>query len=115
MSKIAEDVVRREVILLVFPEGTRSKSGKLGTFKLGSFKIATEQGIPILPCCITGAREILPKKKLMFRPGKLKIEYGKPIPVDLLGDDAAKFEHKKMAESLSKTVRAAILALGAEE
>lgn len=111
MDKIGDEVIKREVILLVFPEGTRSKDGKLAPLKLGSFKIATQKGIPILPCAITGAADILPKKKLMFCPGTLTIEYGDPIPVEKV-EVKSKAEHKAAAEKLAVKVKNALRDMG---
>ena len=112
MSQVAKDVVERDIVLIVFPEGTRSKTGRLGELKLGSFKVATEQGIPIIPCFIKGADAILPRKKLMFRPGHLEIEYGVPIPVEKQ-THASKAEHKTLAVELAKKVESSIRGLGA--
>lgn len=111
MDKIGDEVIHREVILLVFPEGTRSKDGNLAPLKLGSFKIATQKGIPILPCCITGAADILPKKKLMFCPGTLTIEYGAPIPVEKC-ESKSKADHKAAAEELAVKVKQALVDMG---
>ena len=45
----------------IFPEGTRSLDGQLGTFKSGAIRIALEHGVPVLPLVIDGSREALPK------------------------------------------------------
>ena len=46
---------------IIFPEGTRSKDGKLNEFKRGAFLIASKSSKPIVPICIKGSNEILPK------------------------------------------------------
>lgn len=49
------------VSVLVFPEGTRSEDGSIGTFHKGAFKLATELGVPVLPVVIDGSGDALPK------------------------------------------------------
>ncbi len=45
----------------MFPEGTRSPDGRLGSFKPGAFRVSVERGIPVVPVAIDGTREILPR------------------------------------------------------
>jgi 1-acyl-sn-glycerol-3-phosphate acyltransferase len=53
--------------LVIFPEGTRSRDGKMAPFKDGAFKLASEAGCPVVPIAITGSYEALPKHGLIFR------------------------------------------------
>lgn len=74
-------------ILLIHPEGTRTRNGKLGVFKEGAAKIAIEANCLIIPVCINGAREIYPPDRnlphifnlLNMKKYTLEIEFGKPI------------------------------------
>lgn len=68
--------------VLVFPEGTRSKTGKMGEFKKGGFVLAIEMGIPIVPIAVIGSHELLPPHSLLIRSGTIEVRVGKPIPVD---------------------------------
>jgi 1-acyl-sn-glycerol-3-phosphate acyltransferase len=54
----------------IAPEGTRSRTGKLGPFKSGGFRMALEQGVRILPVAIEGTRDVLPAKGVVVHPGK---------------------------------------------
>jgi 1-acyl-sn-glycerol-3-phosphate acyltransferase len=72
--------------LLIYPEGTRSKDGRLQPFKKGAFRMAVETGTPILPVTVNGADKILPKKSLNLRPGHVTVTLGDPIPVEGLTD-----------------------------
>jgi 1-acyl-sn-glycerol-3-phosphate acyltransferase len=65
--------------ILIFPEGTRTRSGKIQEFKQGIGIIAQEMKVPIVPVKITGNFEILPKGNIVPRPGKTKIKIGKPM------------------------------------
>jgi 1-acyl-sn-glycerol-3-phosphate acyltransferase len=68
--------------VLVFPEGTRSKTGKMGEFKKGGFVLAIETGIPIVPMDVTGSFELLPTHTLLIRSGTINITVGSPILVN---------------------------------
>ena len=65
--------------VIIFPEGTRSKDGKLQDFKAGAMVLAIKSGVPIVPVAILGTYEILPKGKLLMTPGKVQIRAGCPI------------------------------------
>ena len=55
--------------IISFPEGTRSKNGKIGLFKRGSFIIAKEGGIPIIPVAISGSDKVNPNGTLQLNKG----------------------------------------------
>lgn len=59
MGRVREAVLRGMSIYLA-PEGTRSKTGELGTFKKGGFLVAQQTGTPILPVTLRGTRDVLP-------------------------------------------------------
>jgi len=65
--------------ILFFPEGTRSLDGRLRPFKSGAFRLAAEQGLPILPVSIVGTREVLPAKTMKLFPGKVRLVVQPPI------------------------------------
>lgn len=90
--------------ILVFPEGTRSKTGKLGEFKKGGFVLAIETGIPIVPIAIEGSFALLPTHTLLIKSGSINIKVGSPIPVD-----GYTLEQK---QELMDRVRSAIEGLG---
>jgi len=100
--KRAAKKVRAGASVIVFPEGTRSRTGELGTFKSGGFHLAIEAGVPILPAAISGSRRITPPKSLRIESGNILVRYGKPIPTEALTVDAR--------EQLKEEVRRAILA-----
>ncbi|BDG03837.1 lysophospholipid acyltransferase family protein [Anaeromyxobacter oryzae] len=53
--------------VLLFPEGTRSKDGRLQAFKDGAFRLALEANVPVIPVVVTGTSEALPKHGLVLR------------------------------------------------
>jgi len=99
--------------LLIFPEGTRTKTGQLGAFKRGSFKMALQTGMPIVPCYIQGSFEALPKHRFLMRPSKITVLFGPAIPVEKVVF-ASKPDEKQRCEALSEKVREAVLVLEAK-
>lgn len=78
LDKIKEDV-RQGQSILVFPEGTRSANGQLRSFKKGSFRLAKETAAPVIPCVISGAYDVLPKKRIVPRPGHIIVTFLPPV------------------------------------
>lgn len=66
MEKCVESLNDR-VSVVIFPEGTRSLTGRIGKFKTGAFQLALKTGKPILPVVLDGTGDILPKKGIIFR------------------------------------------------
>ncbi|MBD3319625.1 MAG: 1-acylglycerol-3-phosphate O-acyltransferase [Chitinivibrionales bacterium] len=73
---------KEDIALVIFPEGTRSPDGIVGTFKRGSFALPLEAGLPIVPVTIRGTRNILPKKSYLIHPGKATITVHEPVTVN---------------------------------
>lgn len=67
--------------VMSFPEGTRSKDGNIKPFKQGMFYLAIMSGVPIVPISIIGAREIMEKRSLHIKPGKITMVIDKPVDV----------------------------------
>jgi len=65
--------------VIVFPEGTRSPDGRLRSFKGGAMVLAIKARVPIVPVGIGGSHEVLPKGRLLARPGRIVIRIGEPI------------------------------------
>lgn len=66
--------------VLIFPEGTRSKDGRLQPFKAGAILLAIRSGVPVVPLGFNNASRLLPKGKLLPKGGEIVIRIGKPIP-----------------------------------
>jgi 1-acyl-sn-glycerol-3-phosphate acyltransferase len=71
--------------LVVFPEGTRSPDGTVGRFKGGSFLLAIDAGLPVVPVSIAGSRHVMLKGRLMTCPGDVTITVHDPIPTAGVG------------------------------
>jgi 1-acyl-sn-glycerol-3-phosphate acyltransferase len=75
----AADALRAGNSFLIFPEGTRSRSGELLPFKKGGFIMALRGQAPVVPVAIKGARDAMKKGSLIIRPVRVSVSFGPPI------------------------------------
>ena len=66
--------------LLIFAEGTRSADGRVGRLKAGSFLLAIEAGLPVVPLAVIGTRRTMPKGRLRTEPADVELVIHEPIP-----------------------------------
>jgi putative phosphoserine phosphatase/1-acylglycerol-3-phosphate O-acyltransferase len=78
--KPAVDALRAGRSVVIAPEGTRSRDGKLGSFKLGAFHMARQAGVPIVPIIIHNAQDALPYKGIVVHPAEVKVTVLPPQP-----------------------------------
>jgi 1-acyl-sn-glycerol-3-phosphate acyltransferase len=97
----AGEKVRSGTSIAVFPEGTRSRTGRIQPFKKGPFVIAREAGVPVVPIAIAGSGAVIPSHKLAVHPGTIRVVAGDPVY-------PKQFEDK---EPLLEAVRARIVEL----
>ncbi len=101
----AARTIQRGISAVVFPEGTRSRTGELLPFKNAPFGLAIAAQVPLVPVYVHDTFEIKPKGRIGLRPKPIRLRVGEPIPtVGLTLDDR---------EALRDRTRAAMLALRA--
>lgn len=64
---------------LIFPEGTRTRTGELGPFKKGAFVAAIEADSRIVPVALQGVRELMPRGRMRIRPGTVRLRVLDPV------------------------------------
>lgn len=71
--------IRGGVCILAYPEGTRSRDGRILPFQKGSFVLAGEAGVPIVPVAIEGSRDVMRPGSFRFLPAAVRVAIGAPI------------------------------------
>lgn len=71
---------------VIFPEGTRSRTGQMGRFKRGAFQIAWDLQLPIVPVSLSGCFESMPKGAPYIKRRPLHLHIGKPISLEQFED-----------------------------
>jgi 1-acyl-sn-glycerol-3-phosphate acyltransferase len=101
-QKEAREVLRTGRVLVIFPEGGRTHSGKLMPFKMGAFRFALMYGVPIVPVTIKGAEHVWPVGQFLPHPGKIVVTYHPPIPVEQVSEEIDRQEIKRRARELAR-------------
>jgi len=101
----AAAVIRGGISAVVFPEGTRSRTGELLPFKNAPFGLAIVAGVPVVPVYVHNSFQILPKGGVRLHPRPIRVLIGEPIATAGLSLD-----HRQL---LAERTRAALLALRA--
>ena len=77
--KQCRDRLTKKVSIMIFPEGTRSRTTEMLPFKDGAFRLAIETGSPILPIAVAGTRYAMAKGSFQFQPARALAQYLDPI------------------------------------
>lgn len=89
LARAAEKIRRDRSAVIIFPEGTRSRSGRLQPFKKGAFQLAAGSGVPIVPAVVSGSFRIMPPGSWIIRPDTIYVRFLPPVPADQAPDAQA--------------------------
>ncbi|XP_020248195.1 1-acyl-sn-glycerol-3-phosphate acyltransferase 1, chloroplastic [Asparagus officinalis] len=79
-SQLCVELLKKGASVFFFPEGTRSKDGKLGSFRKGAFSVAVKTGVPVVPITLLGTGNLMPSgKESVLNSGSVKVIMHKPI------------------------------------
>jgi len=107
----AEAVMSRGLNMMVFPEGTRSRDGRLLPFKKGPFYLAIDSGVPVVPVTILGSETLMPKGGTLIRPGTVRLVFHNPLLPSLFSDKEGLIAatQREIASALPASLREADL------
>lgn len=91
----AVQLLKQGISFLVFPEGTRSPDGRLRPFKKGTFLMAIEAGVPVVPVSLVATQKLLRKGAWAIRPGQMTVRFGPAV-------DASKYTVEQRGELLGR-------------
>jgi 1-acyl-sn-glycerol-3-phosphate acyltransferase len=74
-ARLAED----RLIYILFPEGTRSRDGRMAPFKAGIGALLADSDVPVIPCHLEGTFAALPPHRRLPRPGAIRLTLGAPL------------------------------------
>ncbi len=107
--QVSAHVLRNRRSIAVFPEGGRSFDGSVMEFKKGVGILAVELGIPVVPCCIEGAFEAMPRNVTWPRFRKIRVTFGPPLyakDLEISKKPAASDQYQYFADRLREKVKA---------
>ncbi len=93
--------LKRGEILAIFPEGTRSRDGRIGRFMPGFTTLAVRSGAAILPAAIDGAYQAWPRQQAFPGGGRVRVHYGEPI----LPAEIAVLDERELSAEVERRVR----------
>ncbi len=100
----------RGVSVTVFPEGTRSKTGEMGRFKVGGFMMAKELGATILPVVMDGTNRVVKPKSFLFNwRDRVTVQVMEPIPAE----EVRSTDTRELMEKVEKQIREELAAIRA--
>ena len=101
------DHIKKELVdgisTVIFPEGTRTKTGEMGRFKQGAFKIAMDMGLPVVPLSLGGFFKAMPSGQAFANPrARASLHIGKPIDISQFNDinEAMEYLRNEIAKNI---------------
>lgn len=99
----ATELLKQGYVLTIFPEGTRSHSNRMGSFKPGSFKFAQKAKVPVLPVTLVDSYKLFEEKKT-FRPAHVKLIVHPLVPFGELDRKAQTAAAQEIEETIRNTI-----------
>ena len=93
--------------LIIYAEGTRSRDGRVARFKAGSFLLAIQAGLPIVPLAVIGTRQVMPKGRLRTEPADVTLIVHAPIQPPVIDAPTVR-DAKALADRVRAIVSAAV-------
>jgi 1-acyl-sn-glycerol-3-phosphate acyltransferase len=110
--QLAKDVLDRGEAFGIYPEGTRSRDGRLYRGRTGVAWLALETGAPIVPVAVHGTDRAQPIDSKLVHPHRIRVEFGEPVPVEAVAHLASAGQRRR---ALTDLVMERIAALSGQE
>ncbi len=104
LGELRKRLISEPCAFVLFPEGTRSTDGKIGSFKAGLGMLVAKSSVPVVPCLISGTREALPRDKRCPRPRRVSLTIGQPLTFTDVSNDRSGWE--QVANKTQRAVEA---------
>jgi 1-acyl-sn-glycerol-3-phosphate acyltransferase len=101
----AKERIAAGISVVVFPEGTRSRDGKLLRFKKGGFLLAAQTGAAIVPVTINGSGALLPAGAWRLRAGTIEVTVGESLPVEGFRPGNLRLLSEQVRERIAEQLR----------
>ncbi|NTU59444.1 MAG: 1-acyl-sn-glycerol-3-phosphate acyltransferase [Deltaproteobacteria bacterium] len=101
----AREALERKGRILFFPEGHRSRDGKLHRFHTGAFRIAVATGVPIVPLCLTGTGDLLPPGRWWLAPARVRM---RALPAVDPKAFTGPLAHRKLRDAVAAAMERAV-------
>jgi 1-acyl-sn-glycerol-3-phosphate acyltransferase len=92
-------------MVLIFPEGTRTRDGQMQPLKPGFCAVARRSKVPLVPVALDGAYDIWPRTSPLPRGGRLAVVIGQPISVA----DVAQFSDEELMAELARRIQSCLM------
>ena len=100
-------LVSEGLSLIIYTEGTRSADGRVARFKAGSFLLAIQAGLPVVPVAIINTRAVMPKGRLRTEPADVRLIVHDPIQPPAIAEPTVR-DAKELADRVHAIVAAAV-------
>jgi 1-acyl-sn-glycerol-3-phosphate acyltransferase len=100
-------LVANGLSLIIYAEGTRSPDGHVARFKAGSFLLAMQAGLPVVPLAIVGTRAVMPKGRLRTEPAAAQLVIHAPIQPPAIAEPTIN-DAKALADRVHDVVSATV-------
>jgi 1-acyl-sn-glycerol-3-phosphate acyltransferase len=104
LSALRDRLTQDQCVYIVFPEGTRTRTGAMGPFRAGIGMLVAGTPVPVAPCYLDGTYTALPHDRRFPKPGKLRLKIGEPVSFAELSNDREGWESaaKRIEEAVMK-------------
>jgi 1-acyl-sn-glycerol-3-phosphate acyltransferase len=117
--ELGADLLKTGKSFVAFPEGTRSRDGRLGEFKMGIFIMALKAGVPIVPVTILNSARVQPPRRYGIGSGCIEVVFHKPVETNgMTLDDRSRLMHlvrQAIASALPESVGSGQSVVGTDE